>query len=159
MGTFKLTAIAVAGCLWVGLAPGSANAGLAEVIADYCDEVAQNVDNTQSELENASEDLAECDNELDRCFRGAGLFDEPSDCIRDYAQCTKRGKRDQKQACSTFLREFRGDTNRAERKADREDVEDEFLDWFNSDIDQRNACIVPAQVIAAICTDELLGDD
>jgi len=32
--------------------------------------------------------------------------DDPSACIRDYKRCTRVGKSDQKQACTSFLNEW-----------------------------------------------------
>lgn len=156
----KMLVIAASVCLLAFFVSGAAHAQVGEIIEDYCAEVAQNVNNTQKELADASEDLEECGTDLDGCFSGQGLFDEPpAACIQDYARCTKRGKKDQKQACSSFLNEFKSDTKGAERDSDRQDVEEEFVAWFNSDSDSRDACILPAQITLLICADELLGEE
>lgn len=154
----KMFVIAGSIFLLVFFFSATASAQVDDIIADYCEEVADNVDNTQRELENASEDLVECGIELNECFLGEGLIDEPSFCIKEYQACIRRGKRDQKQACVTFLREFQRDTRGAEQQADRRDVDEEFLAWFNSDAQSREECIMPAQMMAEKCADTLLGD-
>jgi hypothetical protein len=66
--------------------PGTAQAQLPEVIADYCEEVLQNADSTLFKLEDATSDLLDCADDYNDC--GTGLFDDdPVDCISDYRQC------------------------------------------------------------------------
>jgi hypothetical protein len=130
-----------------------------EIIADYCAEVDQNVTSTFRELEEASDDLAECSGEFTECMLGQGLFDEPSNCIRDYGRCSKFGKRDQRQGCNAFLLEWGNDTRRAERSADFHDVEEGFLAFIFGDSPERDECLDGAQALARICFDELIDGD
>jgi len=159
MKSSKLVMIAAIACMSVIFLSNPAYAQLGEVIGDYCEEISNNVADTVEALEDASFDLTECALDLNECMLGQGLFDEPSNCIRDYTRCTAVGKRDQADACSTFLREFLNDTRRAERDADREDVENAFLNWFHGDSDLRNECIQPAEDTLAVCADELHGEE
>ena len=59
----------------------------------------------------------------------------------------RRPNQEQSQICRAFLREFKGDTRRAEREARREGVEDEFKEWFFSS-DEAEECRAPARGIA-----------
>ena len=147
----------VTACLVVG-ASGAAQAQVEDIIFDYCEEVEQNVNNAREELLDASADLTECGADLNACLLGQGLFDEPSACIRDYKRCSKVGTRDQVQACRTFLSEFLNDTRRAEKDAAREGVLTEFVDWYNGATTEREECLDPAELTAAVCADQLLGE-
>ena len=130
--------------------PASAHAQLAEVIADYCEEVLQNSDSTLFKLEDATSDLLDCADDYNDC--GTGLFDDdPVDCISDYRQCISRGNREQDQACNTFLTDLRSDTRSAERQADRARVEDEFLLWFYANWDDPDSCLAPARTVSSLC--------
>lgn len=159
MKSRRLVIMAAIGCMSIVFLSSPAYAQLGEVIADYCEQVGQNVTDTLEALGNASLDLKECDSDLNECLRGQGLFDEPSNCVRDYARCVGVGERDQAQACSAFLREFLNDTRRAERSARFDNVGDEFLDWYHGDSASREACIQPAQTTLVVCTDQLRGEE
>jgi hypothetical protein len=157
MKTKKLLVIAASVCLLAVFVAGSAYAQVAEIIADYCEEVGQNVTTTLNELDDASGDLQDCSVELDDCL--SGLFQrDPVKCIRDYSQCINFGENDQRQACQAFLLEFGNDTRRALRSADRQDVEEEFLLWLNGDSTGRNECLNPAQATAFVCADQTIGE-
>jgi hypothetical protein len=137
-------------CLLTVVLPGAAYAQLGEIIADYCEEVLQNSENTLSKLEDATIDLLDCANDYDNC--GTGLFGEdPVDCISDYRQCISRGNREQDQACNTFLNDLRSDTRTAESRADRADVEDGFLLWFHDNWDDPASCLAPARTVSSLC--------
>jgi hypothetical protein len=92
----------------------------------------------------------DCYDEYNDCMGGL-ISDNPVQCISGYRQCLDAGTRDRDQACSSFLRGFRADTRRALRTADREDVDDGFVEWFFSDTDSRNECIDPALSISFVC--------
>jgi hypothetical protein len=141
--------------------PAVAQADLADIIGNYCEDVLANVAQTDTALVNAGIDLAECNVELDQCLlgTGGGLFDDPSACIRDYTRCSRVGKSDQKQACASFLNEWTRDTASATRSAKRQDVEAGWLSWFHGDSESRNDCINPAQTTAELCSDQLLGEE
>jgi hypothetical protein len=128
--------------------PGSAHAELLGIIDEYCTELAQATEEAVRELGNASRDLGECVDEFDDCL--GGLFDkDPVKCIRDYGQCIQFGNNDLNHTCTEFLHEFRRETKQAERKADREDVEDEFLLWIQSE--HSDVCLAPAVDVAVLC--------
>jgi hypothetical protein len=138
----------------VFLLSGAAHADLEEIIEDYCEEVGQNVTNTLNELEDASGDLEECSEGLDDCL--SGIFQaDPASCINDYRGCITFGENDQRQACNEFLVEFRNDTRRAKKRADRQNVEDEFLLWLKTASDE---CLNPAKIAARVCADQLIGE-
>ncbi len=144
---FKTTTVL---CLLAVFIPGVAYAQTAEIIADYCAEVLQNSDSTLFKLEDATSDLLDCANDYNDC--GSGLFDDdPVDCISDYRQCISRGNREQDQVCNTFLNDLRSDTRTAERRADRADVEDEFLFWFRNNWNDPNSCLAPAKTVSSLC--------
>jgi hypothetical protein len=154
---------AAIGCMAILIVSGAAIAkppspeDLAVIISDYCDEVDQNVTSTLTELEEASADLQVCSDDFNDCL--SGLFQrDPVKCIGDYGQCITFGENDQRQACNAFLIEFKNDTRRAKRSADRNDVEDEFLAWLNGDSPSRNECLNPALGTALVCVDQLIGE-
>jgi hypothetical protein len=150
MSALRLMKIASMGSVTAFLLAGAA---YADTISDYCEEVDQNVASTAEELADASGDLTECSVDLDDCMHGLGLFFEPSRCIRGYGRCTRVGKRDQRQACERFLREWGGDTRRAER-----DGGDAFLTWIHGDSASRNECLDGAVGTAEVCADQLFGE-
>jgi hypothetical protein len=132
-------------------------------VDNYCEEVDRAVRNVVEELGDASEELGVCDGEFQACMLGQGLFDEPSNCFRDYKRCIVRGKRDQKQACQQFLLEWGNDTRRAVRDAD--EALPLFLNWLHGEepnpIDDptRDECLDEAFFISDVCTDQLIDGD
>ena len=127
---------------------GSAVAQEEGVIADYCEEVVDNVADTADELAEANADLANCFDEYDDCLNGF-IDKEPVKCISDFAHCISVGKRDQTQACDLFLRQFKGDTRRAFKSARRRSVENEFLLWFHGE--ESDVCLDPARATSLLC--------
>jgi hypothetical protein len=92
---------------------------------------------------------------------GQGIFDEPSNCIRDYTRCIKYGKRDQKQACKAFLLEWGNDTRRAQRDAD--ELLPLFRNWLHGDtshVDDPTSeeCLNTAFILSDVCMDQQIGD-
>jgi hypothetical protein len=150
MKSLKLVIIAAIGCMSVVFISGSAHAQLLGIIDDYCAEVARGADEALGELGEATADLADCYDEFDDCM--SGIFgSDPVECIGDYGQCINRAENDLRRACSEFLRDFRGDTRRAERSARREGVRREFQDWINGDSDSRNECLDSAFAASLVC--------
>ncbi len=158
MKSVKLIIIAAIGCISMAFLSGSAQAQEVGIIAEYCAEIEQDVADTLEELRFASGDLEECSLDFGACLAGDGLFDDPTDCIKDYKRCTRFGENDQRQACHSFVLEFGNATTRAMRSAERQDVEVEFLSWYFGDSSGRNECINPAEVTAKLCADELIGE-
>jgi hypothetical protein len=148
MKSMKLVIIAAIGCISVAFLSGSANAQLLEIIDDYCTEVAQGADEAADELNEANGDLEDCAVEYEDCL-GGFIDRDPVECIGDYKRCLRNGTRDRTQACNSFLAEFSRDTRTAERRADRQDVEDEFLAFLYSESGQE--CLAPAIVTGFVC--------
>lgn len=143
----KLTLVALLSLLPVFL-PGAAQAQVAGIIDEFCQETQDAADDAVFELSEASNDLEECVVEFDDCL--SGLFGrDPVECSRDYLRCIKVGQRDQRQACTDFVDEFKAAYRQALRRADREDVDDEFLLWFYSSASEE--CLAPVRSTAALC--------
>jgi hypothetical protein len=172
MKSLKMLLVAAISCMAVVFLSGSAQAkpggpggpDLQEIVDDYCDEMDQNVASTFSELGDATGDLAVCSGEFSACMLGQGLFDEPSNCIRDYKRCIRLGKRDQKQACQAFLLEWGNDTRRAERSAKRDGTLPFFRDWLHGDpspVDEptRDECLATAFLLSDVCMDQQIDGD
>jgi hypothetical protein len=148
----KLFIIAAAVCLSVGFFSGSAQAQIQSIVVNYCVEVADSAVQAAEELAEGNLELLACVEEYGQCLDG--LFGDFSRCFKDYGQCINRADSNQLRACRVLLREVAGDTRRAERKADRDDVEDEFLDWWdgNSSVEPtREECLDTVQIIALAC--------
>ncbi len=152
MKSVKLFIIAAAVCLSVGFFSGSAQAQIQSIVVNYCVEVADSAVQAAEELAEGNLELLACVEEYGQCLDG--LFGDFSRCFKDYGQCINRADSNQLRACRVLLREVAGDTRRAERKADRDDVEDEFLDWWdgNSSVEPtREECLDTVQIIALAC--------
>jgi hypothetical protein len=168
MKSMKLVIIAAIGCISVAFLFGAAQAqiggpDLQGEVDDYCDEMDQNVENTLKELGDASTDLAVCSGEFKSCMLGQGIFDEPSNCIRDYKRCIRLGKRNQRQGCKEFLLEWGNDTRRAEKSAKREGILPLFRDWLHGDssrVDDPTSeeCLEPAFFVSNVCGDQEFGE-
>jgi hypothetical protein len=149
MKLMKLFSSAAVACLLAGFLPGSANAGLPEIIIDYCAEIVEGAEEGGDELSEATNDLQDCYPEFNDCI--SGFFGRgPVECIGKYSQCINRGENDVGQACNDFLREFQGDTRRAERAARKERVKDEFQNWFYNGPGNEE-CLAPSLGVAALC--------
>ena len=142
----------VIACLMVG-ASGAAQAQIEPIVVNYCVEVADSAVQAAEELAEGNLELLDCVEEYGRCLDG--LFGPDfSRCFKDYGRCIKRADSNQLRACGVLLREVAGDTRRAERQADRDDVEDEFIDWWdgNSSVEPtREECLDTVQTLALAC--------
>lgn len=149
MKFMKLFSSAAAAFLLAVVLPGSAHAQLPGIIDDYCAELEQGAGEAADELTEATNDLQDCYPEFDECI--SGLFGrDPVECIGRYSQCITCGENDVRRACSDFLREFQGDTRRAERDARQQRVLGEFRDWFYNGPGNEE-CLAPSLGVAALC--------
>jgi hypothetical protein len=160
MKSQKLIVIAAIVCLLVG-ASGPAQAqprqDAAEIIADFCEAVAEEAADALEKLGNAAGDLFECTEEFVRC-RDGGLFgnDPLVECLGKGIECTARAAEDKAQACGEFVTDF-GDAyedglRAARRQGQR--VENLVQDFFNEPSPERRDCLRPAIQVGRVCSAE-----
>ncbi len=159
MKTQKLIVIAAIVCLLVG-ASGPAQAqspseDAREIIADFCETIRDDAEETQRKLRDADEDLEKCADDFGDC-RDGGLIgdgDPLVECLGDGLGCAGRAATDGAEACLEYQEEFEDAYERALRAARFEDVEDEVQDFFNSRRRARRLCLAPAIKIARECSE------
>jgi len=137
-------------------ASGPAQAGEArDIIADFCETVANEAVDALEKLGNAAGDLAECTEEFGDC-RDGGLFgnDPLVECLADGIECTARAAEDKAQACGEFVTDFEKAYERALRQSRREGVEDKVQDFFNSPGWPRRFCLRQAIKVGKVCSAE-----
>ena len=145
----------VIACLMMG-ASASANPGDArEIIADFCETVADDSADALEKLGNAAGDLAECTEEFGDC-RDGGLFgnDPLIECLAEGIECSARASEDKAQACGEFRTDFADAHERALRQARRENVENRVQDFFNEQSQARRVCLRPATRVGTVCSAE-----
>jgi len=145
MKNYKLLIIAI-GLVLAVFMPVYAQAQLAEIIVEFCDDTSDAVDDAVTELARAGSDLEECYDDYDDCLNGFLFGNDPIDCLDRFFTCYKRENREEGQACRDFSREFKDAYGDAYRKARRQDVEDEFLTS-----PQVQDCILSGLVVGGIC--------
>ena len=146
----------VIACLMMGAsASASPRQDAAEIIADFCETVANDAADAIEKLGNAAGDLAECTEEFGDC-RDHGLFgnDPLVECLADGIECTARAAEDKAQACGEFHTDFADAYERALRQSRREGVEDRVQDFFNEPSPERSACLRPAITVGEVCSAE-----
>jgi len=157
MKFLKMLIIAVTVCLLVGASgPAQAQAGeTREIIADFCETVADEAADALEKLGNAAGDLAECTEEFGDC-RDGGLFgnDPLVECLADGIECSARAAEDKAQACGEFRTDFAENYEDALRQARRENVENRVQDFFNEPSPERTACLRPAITVGEVCSAE-----
>ncbi len=161
MKTQKLIVIAAIVCLMVG-ASGPAQAqsredreDVLEIIADFCETVRDDAEETRFKLEDADADLNKCVEDFGDC-RDGGLIgdgDPLVECLSEGLGCAGRAATDNVEACIEYKEEFADAYERALRAARFQDVEDEVQDFFNSRTRARRICLAPAIRVARACAD------
>ena len=133
-------------CLLAVSLPGSADAQAFGIIQEYCNETQRLIDDAIEDLGRNADDQIECFDDLDSCLDRADDVRESADCISRFSRCSSSAIRDQEQACNDFLRGFRDAYRDASRRADREDVDDEFLNSA-----QQQQCTDDALDVSRLC--------
>ncbi len=158
MKTQKLIVIAAIVCLLVG-ASGPAQAGprqdAAEIIADFCETVRNDAEETGTKLADADESLGKCVDDFGDC-RDGGLIgdgDPLVECLSDGLGCAARASGENVQACLEYQEEFADAYERALRAARFKDVEDRVQGFFNSRTRARRICLRPAIQVARACSE------
>jgi hypothetical protein len=176
MKTQKLIVIAAIVCLMVGASgpaqakrgedrvgasgPAQAKGGedredVLEIIADFCETVRNDAEETRVKLVDADDDLEKCDDDFDEC-RDGGLIgdgDPLVECLSEGLGCAGRAATDNVEACIEYKEEFADAYERALRAARFQDVEDEVQDFFSSRGRLRRICLAPAIQVARACSD------
>jgi hypothetical protein len=136
--------------------PAQAKRGDArEIIADFCETVRDDAEETRFKLEDADADLNKCVEDFGDC-RDGGLIgdgDPLVECLSEGLGCAGRAATDSVEACLEYQEEFADAYERALRAARFEDVEDEVQDFFNSRGRARRICLAPAIQVARACSD------
>ena len=146
---------AVIACLMMGASASASPQDAAEIIADFCEAVAEEAADALEKLGNAAGDLAECPADFADC-RDGGLFgnDPLVECLAKGIECTARAGEDKVQACGEFHTDFADAYEDALRQARRENVENRVQDFFNEPSPGRSACLSPAIEVGKVCSAE-----
>ena len=152
MKPFTLLVIAAAVCLLAVLVSSPAvsqdNDALENIQDDFCEEVKVNANEANDELCEAERDLTECIEELPLCIDRA--IETQAECLNEAYQCAGFATDDADDACDEAALEFEDAYEDALRRADRNDVEDEFLAWLATE--EGKACVQPAIDTYNVCT-------
>ena len=145
----------VIACLMMGASASANPHDAGEIIADFCETVAEDAADAIERLGNAVEDLAECPEDFGDC-RDGGLFgnDPLVECLADGIECSARAAEDKAEACGEFQTDFADAYERALRQARQEGVEDRVQDFFNEQSQARQFCLRPAINVGRVCSAE-----
>jgi hypothetical protein len=154
-----LISAATAFCLVGASGPAQAQRGsedAREIIADFCETVRNDAEETARKMEDAEDDLDECVEDFGQCRDGGRIGDgDPLvECLDEGLSCTARKATDKVEACIEFQEEFADSYERALRAARFEDVEDEVQGFFNSQSRARRVCLRPALQIGRACAQQ-----
>jgi hypothetical protein len=144
--TQKLFLIVASVCAMAFLGSGSASAQENQIIAEYLAEYDENATETLGDLSDIAGDLRQCFDRFEDCSDRFGSNDSLAECLSDFIPCASREANDKRRTCTRFLREFRGDYNRALRDARRADVAQEF-----ETSDAVLSTVAAAEGIASMC--------
>lgn len=133
--------------------PGPASADDAEtIIGEFCQETNRFADEAVDELNNAASDLQECRRDFSDCRDGDFIGDDDPlvQCLSRGLTCTGRVVEDRGEACEEFALEFRGSYSDALAQARLNEVEDQVQQFFNTQSQERAACIAKTTTAVAI---------
>jgi hypothetical protein len=145
----------VIACLMMGASASASPQDAAEIIADFCESVADDAADAIEKLGNAAGDLAECPADFVDC-RDGGLFgnDPLVECLADGIECSARAAEDKAQACGEFHTDFADAYERGLRQSRREGVENRVQDFFNEQSPARRVCLRPPISVGLVCSAE-----
>jgi hypothetical protein len=145
----------VIACLMMGASASASPQDAAEIIADFCESVADDAADAIEKLGNAAGDLAECTEEFGDC-RDGGLFgnDPLVECLADGIECTARAAEDKARACGEFKTDLADAYEQGLRQARREGVENRVQFFFNTHGEARRLCLRPAIRVGQVCSAE-----
>ncbi len=151
MKTYPLLVIAASVCLLAVLISSPAVSqdtdSLENIQDDFCEEVKVTANEANDELCEAKLDLTECIEEYPLCIDRA--IETQAECLEEAYQCAGLATDDAQDSCDEAGLEFKDTYEDALRRADRNDVEDEFLAWLGTE--EGKACVQPAVDTFNVC--------